>query len=166
MTQQTFDLAKAQQRVTAALATTHETVNAVAAHRNDLHAAMEAIEAAGMYTALPSRTAYESRNGGQSVYFYLYWQKRGDDSYEGPKGNRKTYIGCDPGEIAEARRKIENRKRWMRLREQITVLDSVLARFAYDVTRLVGDAESLAERTWEKSDLAQPANPDVVGACG
>jgi len=158
MTQQTFDLAKAQQRIATALEATLATANAVAEHLAAIDAAMQTLKAAGMYAELPSREAFESRNGSAPIYLYHYFPQGRDGDYLGPGGKRKVYVGCDPKRIAEARRLVENRKRWVQLQRERTQLSYELGQITDDVTRLVKEAESLARRSWKKSDLAQPAD--------
>lgn len=43
----------------------------------------------------PTSEQYQTRNGSDAKYLYLYWRKnRFSLDYHGPKGQRKTYIGA------------------------------------------------------------------------
>ena len=77
------------------------------------------LEAAGMWPAVPTEM-WEERNGSEARYLRLYFPR-------GTLGVReKTYIGCKPSAIADARRKMANRIRWEGLDGEICDLERVL----------------------------------------
>ena len=82
---------------------------AAQAHYLDICASLDALEAAGMWPAVPG-VSWESRNGGENVYMRLRW--KGDS---GPGGATATYIGNDPDRVGWAQARINNRKRWEHL---------------------------------------------------
>lgn len=50
---------------------------------------------------LPTSEQWQTRNGSEARYLYLYWQKdRYSGTYKGPGGRRKTYIGAkEPNQL-------------------------------------------------------------------
>jgi len=74
--------------------------------RAEWQAEIASLEAAGMYEAIPAES-WENRNGGGRYLRLVFPQHDGQ--------RRKVYIGAYPSAIAEARAKIERRKRWEEL---------------------------------------------------
>lgn len=167
MIQQSFDLQQAQDAVREALATIDAQLAAAAAHLEAIEAAMVALDEAGMYPALPSREAWEHRNGGAPIYFYHYFtQDRRTGQYQGPGGKRKVYVGCRAENVAEARRLAENRRRWEELDQARSRLEGWLHSIRTQVGRFTDEAQALARRSggYVQADLEAyaPADPDVL----
>jgi len=84
--------------------------------RAEWQAELADLEAAGMYEAIPAES-WETRNGG-GKYLRLVFPT---DRQTGQR--RKLYIGAYPSAIAEARAKVERRKRWEELTRNLARLD-------------------------------------------
>jgi len=87
---------------------------ALAALRAEWQAEIASLEAAGMYEAIPAES-WETRNGGGRYLRLVFPQHDGQ--------RRKLYIGAYPSAIAEARAKVERRKRWEELTRNLARLD-------------------------------------------
>jgi hypothetical protein len=96
------------------------------------------------------------------VYLHHYWRQDGRGGHEGPGGKRKTYVGCKVARIAEARRLVENRRRWEALERTRERLESWLDALGNDVAALAENAASLARESGEypRADLAGCAPVD------
>ena len=78
------------------------------------------LESAGMWPAVPTEM-WEPRNGSDPIYLRLYFP-------HGTLGVRtKTYIGCKPENVADARRKSANRQRWEELDAEVSRLERTLS---------------------------------------
>jgi hypothetical protein len=88
----------------------------------------DAIAAQGMYNFQePPLELWESRNGSDAKYLRLRFHETPAHCpyidvprpYDGPNGQRQTYIGADPARIAEARLRVLRRNEWLDLQSQI-----------------------------------------------
>jgi hypothetical protein len=162
--QDIFDPHATHQAIRQALEKIHGQIIAVVEYMAEIDAALEVLDEAGMYPAVPSREAWEPRGDSPPVYVNLYWrQKKRGGGFAGPEGKRKLYIGCKPERIAEARRLAENRRRWEALMETRDQLEEWLRSFGNGVTALLDDAQSLsqASNSYPQQDLSRfvPADP-------
>lgn len=115
----------------------HTGIEAAQAHLARLRQAMDALEEAGMYPAIPTEQ-WQGRNGSEPVYLYMIFRfdhRRG--GYTGPDSKRKVYVGNKPARIAEARRLAKNREIWERLRSTSRRLGGWLAGMESDLSNLV-----------------------------
>lgn len=86
------------------------------------------LAAAGMYNFHdPPLELWETRNGSEAKYLRLRWHETPvrcphidvPRPYDGPNGQRQTYIGADPDRIDDARRRILNRTFWLQTQADI-----------------------------------------------
>lgn len=86
------------------------------------------IAEAGMYNFNdPPLELWETRNGSDAKYLRLRFHETPlhcphidvPRPYDGPNGQRQTYIGADPAKIAEARLRVQRRNQWLDLQTQI-----------------------------------------------
>jgi len=84
--------------------------------RAEWQAEIASLEAQGVDEAIPAES-WETRNGG-GKYLRLVFPT---DRKTGQR--RKVYIGADPSAIAEARAKVERRRRWEELTRNLARLD-------------------------------------------
>jgi len=102
---------------------------ALAALRAEWQAEIAQLEAAGMFDEVPAES-WEKRNGGGRYLRLIFPQHDGQ--------RRKVYVGSYPSAIAEARAKVERRKRYEELSRN-------LARLAH--------AQGVAERELATTEL-------------
>jgi len=100
---------------------------ALAALRAEWQAEIASLEAAGMYEAIPAES-WETRNGG-GRYLRLVFPT---DRKTGQR--RKLYVGAYPSAIAEARAKVERRKRWEELTRNLARLAHALSMAERELT--------------------------------
>lgn len=138
------------------LKTINDSLAAALAHRAELAQALAEIEAAGMYPSEPSEQ-WQDR-GGSGQYLYMLFRLAPDgQTYQGPDGKRKVYVGADPARIAEARRLAANRGRWGQARQAARALDQW-------IELRQSELHSLAARCdrWPTADLG-PLTPAPAG---
>lgn len=105
----------------------------------EICAAMDALEAAGTWPAIPTFT-WESRANSDGRYLRLRWH-RTKGGYDGPDGAKSTYIGAGPKNIADAIMKAQNRTKWEHLDMIRTRLRRWLLTQATDLRRIARFAE-------------------------
>lgn len=101
---------------------------------------MDQLVAAGMYPSIPT-VSMEARNGSDNIYMRLRWKQDTRGTYLSPNGSASTYIGNDPAKQAEARRLIENRRRWEYLDDVRQKLRRWLQLQATDLRRIASFGE-------------------------
>lgn len=102
-----------------------------------LYQRLDDLAAAGMYTFAEQPTElWESRNGGDAKYLRLRWHETPTHCryidvarpFDGPNGQRQTYIGADPERIAEARLLVARRLQWLDLQSQSARHEQIITR--------------------------------------
>lgn len=139
------------------LTTITENIQAAKDHLDRLRHAMAALEADGMYPAVPSREVWEDR-GGAAEYLYLHFSTDRYGNFQGPDGKRKIYVGCKPEKLEQARRKIRNREHYNQLETIERRLNSWLANIERDLQSLTRQAENwpqLDDKLWKQLPLGQ-----------
>jgi hypothetical protein len=116
----------------------HEIEQALA-HLKQIKARMTQLEKAGMYPGVPKeqwqdrnalRNDEEPEKEREKNYLYMIFRQasgRTVQTYEGPEGKRKVYVGSDPRKIAEARQMAANRVEWDQLNQAASALESWLS---------------------------------------
>lgn len=87
-------------------------------HLTEILEAMQLLQGAGMYPAIPHFQWQRREEMGEAKYLYLIFRQNSDGSHQGPDGRKKIYIGADPANIEEAKRLVRNRERWEQLGQQ------------------------------------------------
>jgi hypothetical protein len=117
--------------------------------------AMDLLQQAGMYPAVP-HFQWQDRNG-DGKYLYLIFRQKEDGSYSGPDGKRKLYIGANEDKQEEAKRLTKNRLTWQELEAKHTALARWIRMCESKLLMLQRDADSLLKFSNEfpKFELAK-----------
>jgi hypothetical protein len=127
-------------------------------HYRAIVAAMQAIEDAGMWPAVPGESWETRRQNPDWQYLRLRWHQDADGRWDGPHGRRTTYIGSDPDRVALAQAWIRNRRRWERLERERHRLWTWLNLQAAELRQIAARADSYPGADLRK---LQPERPDV-----
>ena len=132
-------------------------IQAAKEHLADIQDAMDLLEQAGMFPALP-HFQWQDR-GSDGRYLYLIFRQNGDGSHTGPDGKKKVYIGANQDKIEEAKRLVKNREMWEELQFQKTDLTRWIRMCESKLLTLQRDADSLLKFSNEfpKVKLAKQA---------
>lgn len=118
-------------------------------HLHEILRAMNELEQAGMYPAIPTEQ-WQTRNG-SGQYLYMLFRQDRYGVYTGPDGKRKLYVGADPEKIAEARRLVANRRRWEELKAAAEKVDRWLKARQGDIEYLARNCQQ-----WPCIELGLP----------
>jgi len=102
--------------------------------------AMTKLKAAGMYNA-PASESWETRGLSDTRYLFLVFPCNGN-SYDGPDGKRRLYVGCDSCKIANARAMNKRRGVWLCYKRHVDQCDEFLQEIKDEAVQL----SQLAER--------------------
>jgi hypothetical protein len=119
----------------------------------DLYLAQLKLEDTGLYPAVPTEEWQSRNDGGDGLY--LHFPGKHDGTYRGPEGQQTIYIGTDPEQIAEARRRVENRRRYEQLLAAALDLHEWLCRYRDQL-----EVEAIIAKYWPRAEVLEPLLDD------
>lgn len=127
----------------------NESLARAQAYQLAIRQAMARIKKAGMYPAVPTERWQSKDDEAQGLH--MVFPRNADGTYQGPNGERQVYVGTAPEQQAEARRLVENRRRWEQLQWALDDLERWL-----DLRQ--SELQSLAKQCgqWPETELLKP----------